>query len=88
MRVGNRIAVAQRLQPCLHFIDGMDITLQDLLRQWLCYLTIVFLLRTSAILEQAQMALGLASVILMFLIGGVMSGIKVSLLLFISVIPH
>ena len=63
-----RIAVAQRLQPCPHLIYRRDITLQDLLLQWLCHLTIVFLLRTSAILEQAQMVLGLASVILIFLI--------------------
>ena len=46
----------------------MDLTLQDHIPQRFRHLTIVFLLRTSAILEQAQMALGLASVILIFLI--------------------
>lgn len=62
------ITVPKRLQPCLHFIYRMNMTFQNLLLQWLRHLTIVFLLRTSAILEQAQMVLGLASVILIFLI--------------------
>ena len=34
----DRIAVAQWLQPCLHFVDGMNITLQNLLLQGLRYL--------------------------------------------------
>ena len=29
-----RIAIAQWLQPSPHLVDGMDITLQDLLLQW------------------------------------------------------
>ena len=47
----DRIAVAQRLQPCPHLIDGMDITLQDLLLQWLRYLFDIFcaILSLSAI---------------------------------------
>ena len=34
-RLVNRIAIAQRLQPSPHLVDGMYITLQDLLLQWL-----------------------------------------------------
>ena len=37
-RLVDGIAVAQRLQPCPHFVNGMYITLQDLLLQWLCHL--------------------------------------------------
>ena len=62
------ITISKRLQPFLHLLYRMNITLQDLLLQRFRHLTIVFLLRTSAILEQAQMVLGLASVILIFLI--------------------
>ena len=62
-----RIAIAQRLKPCLHLIYRMDITLQDLLLQWFCHLTIVDFLRTSAN-QASSFALGLASVILIFLI--------------------
>ena len=67
-RIIDSITISKRLQPCLHLLYCMDITLQDLLLQRLRHLTIVFLLRTSAILEQAQMVLGLASVILIFFI--------------------
>jgi len=81
------IAISKSLQPCLHLLYRMNITLQDLLLQWLRHLTIVDFLHTSAN-QASSFALGLASVILMFLIGGVISGLKVSLLLFISVIPH
>ena len=31
------ITVAQGLQPCPHFVDGMDITIKYLLLQWLCH---------------------------------------------------
>ena len=67
-RIIDSITISKRLQPFLHLPYRMHITLQDLLLQRLRHLTIVFLLRTSAILEQAQMVLGLASVILIFLI--------------------
>ena len=66
-RLVNRIAIAQRGQPCPHFVDGMDITIKYLLLQWLCYLTIVDFLRTSAN-QASSFALGLTSVILIFLI--------------------
>lgn len=62
-----RIAVAQRLQPSPHFIYRMGITLQNLLLQWLCHLTIVDFLCTSAN-QASSFALGFASVILIFLI--------------------
>jgi len=75
-RLVNRIAIAQRLQPSPHLVYRMDITLQDQLLQRLCYLTIVDFLRTSAN-QASSFALGLASVILIFLIGGVKSGIKI-----------
>ena len=67
-RIIDSITITESLQPCLHLIYRMNITLQDILLQRLRHLTIVFLLRTSAILEEAQMVLGLASVILIFLI--------------------
>ena len=63
----DRIAIAQRFQPSPHLIDGMYITLQDLLLQWLCHLTIVDFLRTLGN-QVSSFALGLASVILIFLI--------------------
>ena len=34
-----RIAVAQRLQPSPHLVDGMDIPLQDLFLQRLCHIS-------------------------------------------------
>ena len=62
-----RIAITPRLQPCLHLIYRMDITLQDLFLQWLSHLIIIDFLRTSAN-QASSFALGLASVILIFLI--------------------
>lgn len=61
------ITVTQRLQPCPHLIYRMEITLQDFLLQWLRHLTIIDFLRTSAN-QASSFALGLASVILIFLI--------------------
>lgn len=66
-RLVYRIAVAQRLQPCPHLCDSMDITLQNLFLQRLSHLTIVDFLRTSAN-QASSFALGLASVILIFFI--------------------
>jgi len=74
-RIIDSITITERLQPCLHLIYRMNITLQDLLLQWLRHLTIVDFLRTSAN-RASSFALGLASVILIFLIGGVTSGIN------------
>ena len=37
-RLIDGITIAQRLQPSFHLIDSMDITLQNLLLQWLCHL--------------------------------------------------
>ena len=61
------ITISKWLQPCPHLVDGMYIPLQDLLLQRLCHLTIVDFLRTSAN-QASSFALGLASVILIFLI--------------------
>lgn len=61
------IAISKSLQPCLHLLYRMSITLQDLLPQRLRHLTIVDFLRTSAN-QASSFALGLASVILIFLI--------------------
>ena len=38
-RLVYRIAVAQRLQPCLHLIYRMNMTIKNMLLQWLCHLT-------------------------------------------------
>ena len=73
------ITISKRLQPCLHLFCRMNITLQDLLLQRFRHLTIVDFLRTSAN-QASSFALGLASVILIFLIGGVISGINIILL--------
>ena len=61
------ITISKRLQPCLHLLYRMNITLQDFLLQRLRHLTIVDFLRTSAN-QASSFALGLASVILIFLI--------------------
>ncbi len=61
------VAISKSLQPCLHLLYRMDISLQDLLLQRLRHLTIVDFLRTSAN-QASSFALGLASVILIFLI--------------------
>ena len=60
-RLVDCIAVTQRLQPCPHIINRMDTTIKDLLLQWLCHLTIVDFLHTSAN-RTSSFALGLASV--------------------------
>ena len=36
-RLFYRIAVPQRLQPCLHLIYRMNIPIKNLLPQWLCH---------------------------------------------------
>ena len=61
------ITISKRLQPCLHLLYRMHITLQDFLLQRLRHLAIVDFLRTSAN-QTSSFALGLASVILIFLI--------------------
>ena len=73
------IAITKRLQPCLHLLYRMNILetlrvqatssspLQDLLLQRLRHLIIIDFLRTSAN-QASSFALGLASVILIFLI--------------------
>ena len=61
------ITISKSLQPCLHLIYRMNITLLDLLLQRLRHLTIVDFLRTSAN-QASSFALGLTSVILIFLI--------------------
>ena len=66
-RIIDCITITKRLQPCLHLLYRMNITLQDLLLQRLRHLTIVDFLRTSAN-QASSFALGLASVILIFLI--------------------
>ncbi len=40
-RLVYRIAIAQRLQSCLHLINCTDITFQDQLLQWLSHFTYI-----------------------------------------------
>jgi len=66
-RLIDSITISKRLQPCFHLLYRMNITFQDFLLQRFRHLTIVDFLRTSAN-QASSFALGLASVILTFLI--------------------